>query len=476
LFVIGFSPCFSEQKIFAEVPSINTQNTRGETKNLTDQPDNIVKPIPNSHDKNNTAAINLKITADKLNELDKYLNQKDNSYKWKFIRKITDKTSLIELTSQTWHGITWKHYMLIVIPEQIVYSDHALLYIGGGSNGNEPKKGDILQAQLLAIKTKTPVAILFQIPNQPLDPAQKNGRFYEDALIGETLLKAIETKDVTWALLLPMTKSVIRAMDASQEFLKQEYKLDVKKFIVGGASKRGWTTWLVGASKDPRVAGLVPIVYNNLNLLQQLKGHIETWGNFSPQIHDYTDRGLFKKNEIPPPEKLLLINTIDPYTYLPQINVPKLLIHGSNDPYWLTDGTKYYWNDIKGQKYILTLPNDTHNVDAGLNVFKLFDTASVFVQYIASGKKLPKFEWKLIEKNSQYQVSIATDIAEPKMTLWTAKSNSNDFRNAIWESSPFQNNVTIIKKAESEHVAFFVEIESKKDNLQFSFTTEVWRF
>jgi PhoPQ-activated pathogenicity-related protein len=407
-------------------------------------------------------------------EFHKYLNQKDNSYQWKLVHKIPHNAiSLIELTSQTWHEITWKHYMLVVMPKKIAYKDHALLYIGGGSNGNKPSYYEMFQLPALAEKVMMPVVMLFQVPNQPLDPAKKGGKFYEDALIGETFVKTMETKDMSWALLLPMTKSVIRAMDASQEYIRQEYNLNIKKFIVSGASKRGWTTWLTAASNDSRVAGIVPIVYNNLNLLRQLEGHIEMWGKFSPQIHDYIDRGLFKKNEIPSPEKLQLINMIDPYSYLSHIRVPKLLIHGANDPYWPTNATTYYWDDIKEPKYILTLPNTDHNIDIRLGIAKVIDTIAVFTQHVASGKKLPKIEWTLIENETHYQVLIKTDFNNPKMKLWTANP---DFQDTLWKSAPFINNVTIIEKPKSGHIAFFIELESHNENIQLSLTTEVWRF
>ncbi|MDR0390947.1 MAG: PhoPQ-activated pathogenicity-related family protein [Planctomycetaceae bacterium] len=471
LSVLFISVCLlycSDQKNFADerlTKSNSPTDQRERLKNQIADAKNEVNKIKASKDKKTTQ-----------NELDKYLSQKDSSYQWKLVRKITEQTSLVELTSQTWHGVTWKHYLLVVVPEKSVYTDCALVYIGAGVNDREPNARDILYTQLLATKAKMPVTVLFQVPNQPLDPAGKGANFYEDALIGETLVKVMETDDMSWALLLPMTKSVIRAMDASQEFIKQEYKREIKKFIVGGASKRGWTTWLTGASQDPRVIGLLPIVYNNLNLLKQFLGHIETWGTFSPQIHDYIDRGLFKADEIPSPQKLKLMKLVDPYTYISQIHVPKLLIHGSNDPYWPTDATKYYWDDIKGQKYILTLPNVGHNVDSGQNGLKLIDSAAAFSQQVASGKKMPKFEWNLTEKESQYQVSIETEIASPKMTLWKATSNSKKFQDAKWESTPCPNNVTIIEKPASGHVAFFIELESELNGLPLSLTTQVWRF
>ncbi|MDR2438268.1 MAG: PhoPQ-activated pathogenicity-related family protein [Planctomycetaceae bacterium] len=409
-------------------------------------------------------------------ELDKYLQQKDDSYQWKLVKKITDKTVLLEMTSQTWHGITWQHHVLVAIPEKISYTDFALLYIGGGTTGKEPDQINITMAQILAVKTSMPVVILFQVPNQPLDPNNKGTGFREDALIGETLLKALETQDPTWVLLLPMTKSVLRAMDTAQQFIKQEFKYDIEHFIVGGASKRGWTTWLAGASKDPRIAALIPIVYNNLNLLKQLEGHIETWGDFSPKIHDYTDRGLFKKNEIPPPYKIQILNMMDPYTYLSRITVPKLLIHGSNDPYWPVNATKYYWDTIQGYKYLLTLPNEEHEVDKGKSFLKLIDSASVFAQQIASAGELPQLDWTLTEKDSEYRIYIETEIPESKKILWTAVSDSKNFQSAKWESTPVQDEVITIKKPASGHIAFFVELVSKQNGQPFSVTTQVWRF
>ena len=42
---------------------------------------------------------------------------------------------------------------------------------------------------------------------------------------------------------LPMTKAVVRAMDTVQDFTSKNGWADIKKFMVAGESKRGWTTW-----------------------------------------------------------------------------------------------------------------------------------------------------------------------------------------------------------------------------------------
>ena len=56
---------------------------------------------------------------------------------------------------------------------------------------------------------------------------------------------------------------------------------DVEKFLVSGASKRGWTTWLVGGvlgnQPDSRVVGIAPIVMDMLdfqpNVLHMYKAY-----------------------------------------------------------------------------------------------------------------------------------------------------------------------------------------------------------
>jgi PhoPQ-activated pathogenicity-related protein len=146
--------------------------------------------------------------------------------------------------------------------------------------------------------------------------------------------------------------------------------------------------------------------------------------------------------------------------------MPKLLIHGTNDPYWTVDAAKFYFDDLLGVKYILTLPNAGHGLDG--QQLKAAQTAAVFAKHVAQGSKLPTMTWKLAETDAGYRIDITTDISLRAARLWTAQSDTKDFRKAKWSSTPLEVKTPLsipVAKAESGHVAFFVELESADDVL-----------
>jgi len=157
-----------------------------------------------------------------------------------------------------------------------------------------------------------------------------------------------------------MVKSAVKAMDAAQAFAKEKDK-PITRFVVTGASKRGWTTWLTGAS-DPRVKAIAPMVIPTLNLDAQNKHQLENFGGkFSEQIQDYTDRGLIGSESKPNAKELLAM--VDPYTYRNRLRLPKFQINGTNDPYWTLDSLNLYWDELVGPKWVVYLPNAGHGLD-----------------------------------------------------------------------------------------------------------------
>ena len=300
--------------------------------------------------------------------LSDYVKRPDASYKWHVRQRGKqgggDYAELI-LTSQTWHDIVWKHQLFIYRPATVKDSKHVLLLIDGGSwndalekpakdSAPAPLPDKVRLVTMLADMMQTPIAVVRQVPEQPIFDGRK-----EDQIIALTFSKYFETGKADWPLLLPMVKTAIRAMDATQEFTKQEWKMDIEHFLVTGASKRGWTTWLTAAT-DPRVDAFAPMVINMLNMAAHDRLQVESFGKYSDQIHDYTERGL--QQNIFTEQGASLRAIVDPIAYRKQLEKPKLIILATNDAYWPVDALNLYWNELQGDKYILYVPNNGHGI------------------------------------------------------------------------------------------------------------------
>lgn len=351
-----------------------------------------------------------------------YLAKPEPTFAWKQVKqefiagvKVTD----LRFTSQVWQTIQWNHLLRVFEPAQAKSPGHAMLLITGG-NGSDQEKGlGVTVATMLG----APFAILYNIPNQPLFEGRK-----EDALIAYTFARFLETGDESWPLLFPMTKSAVKAMDVLQAYSHQA----LKHFVITGASKRGWTTWFCGVA-DPRVEGIAPIVYDNLDLPAQMRHQMETWGAYSEQIHDYTALNLPQLVETEAGARLARI--VDPFTYRKRITVPKLVINGTNDPYWPLDALNLYWDKLVGSKHLLYVPNKGHDVG---DLPRLLGALSAFFQATVAGETLPEMTWNHETKGGKCILTVTATPAAQSGTLWVAYAKTKDFRPAQWKAVPMQ--------------------------------------
>jgi PhoPQ-activated pathogenicity-related protein len=232
--------------------------------------------------------------------LDEYVKKPDTAFAWSKTNKLSTPAGTITtlgLTSQVWQDITWKHELTIYEPREIAFADAMLVFITGGDHNSKQNDNDHKQGFGLAQLCGARVAVLRQVPNQPLLDGKT-----EDELIAETFVRYLQTKNENWPLLFPMVKSAVRAMDALQAFAKETDK-PVTRFIVTGGSKRGWTTWLTGAVDDRAIA-IAPMVIVTLNMGKQGPNQLKVWGKYSEQIGDYVERGLMEKADTPDGTKL----------------------------------------------------------------------------------------------------------------------------------------------------------------------------
>lgn len=338
----------------------------------------------------------------------------------------------LSLTSQEWRGVTWKHQLYVVKPSTLNRdATHAMLVIAGSSWKDEynrvPERSTLPRSAPiyaeLAEKLGTPVAVLLQVPFQPMFE-----HLTEDWLIAYTFERYLKTGEEDWPLLLPMVKSCVRAMDAVQGYTKKKWGLNIETFTVTGASKRGWTTWLTGAV-DRRATAIAPMVIDVLNIGLQMEHTRATWGGLSPKVEPYTQRGLL--DQLGTPEGRRLLEIIDPYSYRRALSQPKLIINGTNDDYWVTDATNLYWHDLPGEKYLLYVPNNGHGLkDHG----RVVGTVLALHQHQAGRQPLPRFEWEFGEDPGATSLTVKAAPRADVYRVWTTASPTADLRKATWRS------------------------------------------
>lgn len=405
-------------------------------------------------------------------ELTDYLGRPDAAFAHRVVETQGNRTE-IELTSQTWQGIGWKHSIALIRPANLRAQGIAVLYITGSR-----RPADIATATLLAESARLPVAVLFDIPNQPI------WNMWEDDLIAHTFEKFLETRDPSWPLLFPMTKAAVRAMDALEKHTASTDN-PIRRFVVAGASKRGWTSWLVAASGDERVVGIAPMVFDNLNIEKQMRHQMASWGRYSPMIDDYTRRGLQAKLETPLGRRLSRM--VDPHAYLPVIRVPVLVVIGANDPYWTTDALSLYVDDLRMPNWSLAVPNGGHDLGNGRMAF---ESIRAFAVSRAGKMPMPEVRWEVEwpdrERSPELRVR-SSGLPVRAVQFWVAESDSLDFSESRWragaqrlidppQTEPVDVRLTLDRRPE-RHTAVMGEVRYRFDDVEFSLTspTRVFR-
>jgi len=394
------------------------------------------------------------------NALEKYLGRRDKSFSWTVKDSSRSEGGIkvvnLRLTSQEWREFTWTHQLSLIVPDQ-VKTDAALLFITGGSNREgEPNWSEEKELKKLfsefAANNRAVVAILRQVPNQPL-----YDDLTEDALISYTLHNFKSDNDFTWPLLFPMVKSAVSGMDAVQEYCRNENGVKIKRFVISGASKRGWTTWLTG-SQDKRVIAIAPMVIDVLNMPVNVAYQKEVWGDYSVEISDYVKLGIAQ--DMSTPEGRDMTTMIDPYSYRDRLTMPKFIFIGTNDPYWPVDAIKNYYYELPGENYIYYEPNTGHDLGGGVSAIK---SLNAFFNIAANGNAHHICSWHAAYDSDQTNITVMASDDLISATMWFCNSSDRDFRDNSFISAPVEYTGTdefevIVRHPSSGFRAFYIEL------------------
>ena len=415
--------------------------------------------------------------------LDRYVHAPDPSYHFQLVKTIPGagyQAYVLRLTSQTWKPpilpdrSVWWHWLIVVRPDRVSYHT-GFLYITGGSN--EDKAPDRVNASIrdMALDTHSVVAELRMVPNQPINfPDARKRDLVEDQFIAYTWDKFLRTGNDLWPARLPMTKSAVRAMDAVQQFMDSKAGGDIRveRFVVAGASKRGWTTWTT-AAVDHRVAAIVPLVIDALNVGKSFEHHYRAYGFYSPAVKDYEDLGIMRWTGTPQFRKLMQIE--DPYSYRRRFTMPKYIINAAGDQYFLPDSSQFYFDGLPGEKHLRYIPNTDHSLDHT----DVWQGVMAFYDMVLRQQARPEFTWKFEEDGS---IRVTPGNIKPmEVKLWQATNPEHrDFRLAAigpayhataLQAQPDGSYVARVKRPRKGWTAYFVELTfatGGKDPIKFT--------
>jgi PhoPQ-activated pathogenicity-related protein len=377
--------------------------------------------------------------------LEEYIQRPNPEYRWSMFHSSAELLAdnyFLRLQSQQWLDETrvnrslWQHEIRIVTPRALFCgetartSKTAIIIVSGGRNRPDNTMSDTMHwsANLLAQAFCRTIIELKQVPNQPIVFADETDSRREDGIIAYTLDRYLRGVEGDWPVQLAMVRSVVQAMTAIQEFSRtQEAIPDIEDFVMIGASKRGWTTWLT-AAVDPRVRAIVPVSIDMPGVAEQFPHHYAAYGEYASALKDYTafDIGCRMRSA----RGRELVSIVDPLAYREQLKMPKLVLNSAGDQFFVSDSWRFYYDKLLGDKRLRYTVNSDHGHGVGKNKgitrFKLMLQARNWINDVLDGREPPHLEWNRTANN---QLVVKASMQPRQVKLWTAENpDARDFR------------------------------------------------
>lgn len=377
--------------------------------------------------------------------LEDYIARPDPAYDWKAYDDswgVLAHYHFLRLRSQQWLDATrvnrplWEHEVRIAQPRPLLCgetartSKTAIIVISGGRNKQDGAMGSEMSwaSGLLAHAFCRTIVELKQVPNQPIVFADETKSRKEDGIIAYTFDRYLRGVEGDWPVQLAMVRAVTQAMTAIQEYSRTQQDIpDIEDFVLIGASKRGWTTWLT-AAVDRRVRAIVPASIDMPGIAQQFPHHFAAYGEYAPSLKDYTAFDIGCRMAGARGRELMGI--IDPIAYREQLKMPKLILNSAGDQFFVSDSWRFYYDDLIGAKRLRYTVNSDHGHGVGrtkgLTRFKLFIQARNWINDVLEGREPPRLDW---ERTAGGQLVVKPSVPPREVRLWTADNpGARDFR------------------------------------------------
>lgn len=338
------------------------------------------------------------------------------------------------MTSQTWapepvvEPRLWEHRVELYVPETAL-PEKALVVVNNGVRFGEEQQSPDYSSEALsavAVRTRTVVVVIDDVPNQYVTFNDAQAPMREDFAVAHTWAHWLRNEAAAAELPLhvPMAAAASRAMDLAAEALAD---LRIERFIITGASKRGWSAWLT-ALADDRVIAIVPSVIDVLDTSEMLVGLRKRYGGAWPvALWPYQAAGVMQ--QLGRPDYARLMALMDPMQYLDEpgdrLAIPKYLVSASGDDFFAPDPPTDHLRRLPGQTSLRVLPNSNHG---GVRAH-VASTLVPFVQRIQASQPLPRVHVTRGEGAGHVQVQLSE--MPVALKVWGAhNAEDRDFRYA----------------------------------------------
>ena len=292
----------------------------------------------------------------------------------------------------------------------------------------------LVLADLLAAAVNAVVIVVYQIPNCPVvfrsDPEKLERK--EDGLIAWAWRQYMTNLDPKWLPRLPMTKAGMQAMRATEEYLKDKGEINgALNWVVSGASKRGWTSFIVGSARCrtcPRVVGIAPLVPIVPSLLAEVHRQYQSYGGFTFAFDDYKRAGLLPELDNAAFKQAMRL--VDPMYYSSRLkSIPKLIVLTSDDEFMQFDWSNIWYDAVLGEKHLLILANSEHSLVTGIP--ELVPAFQEFVLQVDSQRTVIPIESTYDKSDGSITVAVKSPQRVKRVTMryaHTLQSKLRDFR------------------------------------------------
>jgi len=183
---------------------------------------------------------------------------------------------------------------------------------------------------------------------------------------------------------------------------------------------------------------------------------------------------------------------VDPWVYRERLTMPKMIINGTNDPYWAQDALNFYWDDLKGEKYVSYSPNAGHDLRAmetpnvpntreakrtELVPTRAVNCLAAFARHVIADKPMPTQTWKYEDPDKHStKLTVCPDKEIKAVRYWTAESVTRDFRQSKWASKDITpKDVCLIEVATAGpmYKVVLADFDYEIDGLPYTLTTQV---